>query len=200
MNWPTATPFTPSTYPALRSCVKTPSICPISVSILKEEDGAGEIWTRPSDGAPNQVEVSAHQYAAGRSLNNHSRHDLGCILMERDRLWLHQRPAQSLGSVAAEIPFVPSHMRPVKARDPAVMPQSQVQDRDIAEPDTRFRITLGGSEVEPMRDSIGALAAPGGEDGANARVPQRLIPISQPIIVFAGEKMAVPVKSVSANL
>jgi hypothetical protein len=80
------------------------------------------------------------------------------------------------------------------------MPQSQVQDGDIAEPDPRFRITPGGSEVERMRDSIRALAAPGGEDGADARVPQRLIPISQPILVFAGEKMAVPVKCVSANL
>ena len=68
------------------------------------------------------------------------------------------------------------------------MPQSQMQDGDIAEPDPRFRITPGGSEVERMRDSIGTLAAPGSKDGADARVPQRLIPISEPILVFTGEK------------
>jgi len=66
----------------------------LSIHGLEEEDCAGEIWTGPSDSPPNQVEVSAHQDAAGRSLNHPSRRDLGCTLMERPRLWLHQRPAQ----------------------------------------------------------------------------------------------------------
>jgi hypothetical protein len=122
------------------------------------------------------------------------------ILMKRDRLRRHQRPAQSIGSIVAEVMFVPSHVWPVKTRDPAMMPQSKVKDSDIAEPNARFWVTPGGSEVERMCDSSGALTAPSSEDGLDARVPQSLIPVSQPVLVFAGEKMAVRVKGVGTNL
>jgi hypothetical protein len=81
-----------------------------------------------------------------------------------------------------------------------MMPQSQVKDSDVAEPNARFWVIPGGSKVERMGDSPGALAAPSRKDGSDARVPESVIQVSQPVLIFTGEKMAVPVQSVGANL
>jgi hypothetical protein len=69
----------------------------------------------------------------------------------------------------------------------------------IAESDTRLRITPGGSEVERMGYAVCALSTSGGKNSPDAAVPQSLVPVRQPIFVFAREKMTVPIEGVSTD-
>jgi hypothetical protein len=50
-----------------------------------------------------------------------------------------------------------------------------------------------------MRDAVRTLSTGGAEDSAHAGVPQGLVDVGKPILIAAGQKMAISVENMSAT-
>jgi len=71
---------------------------------------------------------------------------------------------------------------------PCPMPhQRQVERGDVGEPHEELRVAPGSSEIEPVGDAKRALAALGGEDGADLLVTDGLVEVGEALVVGAGE-------------
>lgn len=74
-----------------------------------------------------------------------------------------------------------------------------MEERDVAVADQGFRIAAGSVEIERVRDAMGAFAASGRDDCANAGIAQRVVQIGEAIIVFPREVVTVRVEDVVAD-
>ena len=93
----------------------------------------------------------------------------------------------------------PGRAGSVYGRQPGAPPQGQLQRGDVGEADDQLRIRPYGVQVEPVDDPLGAVPAPGTDDGAYGRVTQGAVERGQARLVGPGE-VAVPGVHVRARL
>ena len=65
----------------------------------------------------------------------------------------------------------------MQSGEPASGPQRQMDMSDVAESHERLGITAYGVEVQIVNDAVRPLAAPGRDDCAYARIPQRIVEV-----------------------
>ncbi len=78
------------------------------------------------------------------------------------------------------------------AADPAVLPQSEMEDRDVTKPNQELWIAARGIKVQAFCDSVGTLAASRGEDCPHVVVAKGSIDIRQALIVCSSEITVLP--------
>jgi hypothetical protein len=61
-----------------------------------------------------------------------------------------------------------------------------MQNRDLTEPDQGLGVCTRSIEIKAVGDSVSALAASGGKDGANPRIPQGVVNVGEAVFVATG--------------
>ena len=83
--------------------------------------------------------------------------------------------------------------------DPTLGPNRKMEVGDVAEPDQWLRAMQERSEIQPIRNAVGARAAPGGDDGADAAVSKRIVEVFKSVII-ATRHGAPDVQSMATDL
>src|SRR5262249_971922 len=113
------------------------------------------------------------------------RRDLARTPSNNQGLRFHNGAAQPQRSIISVMLLVPTNERPVKSCDPALLPEGQVQDRDVTVPNQRLRIAPCGGKVERMRNPVSTLPTCCRKDGAHPGITQRIVQVGKPILIFA---------------
>ncbi len=73
------------------------------------------------------------------------------------------------------------------AADFAVLPQGEVENRDVTEPNQEFWIAPRRIEIQAIRNAVRTFAASSGEDCPHAIISKGGIDVRQTLVVHAGE-------------
>jgi hypothetical protein len=88
----------------------------------------------------------------------------------------------------------------MESDESASVPARQMQNRDLTEPDQGLGICARGIEIKPVGDSVSALAARSGKDGANSRITKGVIDVGKAIFVPTRQVVSLRIERVRPHL
>jgi hypothetical protein len=184
VNWPNAIPATPSRWPPFQLAV---DLAHEHVDRFEQKDGAIERRQGPAGAGGDHVEISADQSAGGGTAVAERCGRLIGLACDADRAdTAEQRPERWAPLAVGCVTVVAAHST-MDGTPSSIAEQCKMQRGDVGKADKEFWVAAGGGEVEALGDAVGALAAPGCEDGPHGRIAQGVVEIGQALVVGTGE-------------
>lgn len=124
-------------------------------NVLNQQDGSLQIGQNPTCRGGYHVEVAAQKYATGLSASGQNRGGLVGPCVDGNSLGSQDGTPKRLRGRLSKPIRVPTGT--VDTGDTGMMPQCQMQDRDLTEANHKFWVSLHGGKVEAVGNSIGPL-------------------------------------------
>ena len=126
------------------------NLAEIHVCSLQQKDAAFEIRKYPSSGCSQHFQIAAHQETLGTTAACQSGRFLFMPGLQDEIFVALQHPTYRRGTFRTDEAEFIVEERAVNSWQLTVFPKTQMQNRDVAEPDNKLRVAFEGFKVEPV--------------------------------------------------